>query len=140
MIAPGDYVMITAAELAGMAPALAAAKRRAAAAIGLKGEIHILLAIDTAINSGAGLPPHPPPPLPPPMVEIPFDQWPLWAKRVKRKAKPEDLGVGDTVHRRIHDRKLGRLVVRWIKLCRIPCGCEKRRDDWNIFYPYAKLL
>lgn len=46
----------------------------------------------------------------------------------------QDRGVGDTI-----ERKLGAMGVAFkatLKALGVPCGCDKRRDEFNVLYPY----
>lgn len=75
-----------------------------------------------------------PPPASPPEPQ-PFEAWPRWAKAVYAEREiPTDAGVGDTVHRRLGEG--GAVFKAWAQILGIPCGCNKRRTDWNWLYPY----
>jgi hypothetical protein len=65
---------------------------------------------------------------------IPRDQWPLWASGVARWQEPGDAGVGDTIHRKLG--LLGEIFKGTLKAMGVPCGCDGRRADWNVMYPY----
>lgn len=61
---------------------------------------------------------------------------PAWAKAVAAWKAPSDAGVGDTFHRlatKVGANHVSRLVA-WFG---IDCGCEGRRELWNVMYPYA---
>jgi len=64
---------------------------------------------------------------------VPRAEWPLWANAIAKLATDADIGVGDIV-----DRELGRLGVAFkatMKAIGVPCGCNRRRDEWNVMYP-----
>ena len=68
------------------------------------------------------------------IVAVPMGQWPLWAKAIQKIRSDEDKGVGDTVHRRLG--KMGAAFKIFMKSIRAPCGCDRRREEWNQKYPY----
>jgi hypothetical protein len=68
-------------------------------------------------------------------VAIPREQWPTWAKAVTPWAEPEDIGVGDTIHRKLG--VLGEVFKATLKTLGVPCGCDQRQEEWNILYPYG---
>ena len=68
---------------------------------------------------------------------VPFDQWPRWAKRLKRKAIAGEIGVGDTVKRKL-TRFGGEAYKRWYKkITGHECPCTERQGWLNAKYPYA---
>ena len=60
--------------------------------------------------------------------------WPLWAVAVRKLASEADRGVGDTIHRLLGSG--GEAFKATMKALGVPCGCDRRRDDWNSQYPY----
>jgi hypothetical protein len=73
-------------------------------------------------------PPSAPPVLPP-------DQWPAWAKLVAARRQPRDKGVGDTIHREAG--LAGQTFKAAFAKLGVDCGCNARRDKFNVLYPYA---
>ena len=56
---------------------------------------------------------------------------------VARWGKPEDRGVGDTVHR--HLTIAGKDVIGWmLGVLKIPCGCADDRIWLNARFPYSR--
>lgn len=67
---------------------------------------------------------------------IPRDQWPAWAKLIALAAKPEDIGVGDTVERTIGKANSAAFKTWFLAAFGRPCGCATRQAAWNATYPY----
>ena len=64
-------------------------------------------------------------------------EWPGWARGLAVLRKPEDVGVGDTVHRIIGDTASA-TFARWHKIMfGTECGCPERRSEWNEIYRYS---
>lgn len=78
-------------------------------------------------------------PSPPPVVFTPVDyaNWPAWAKTMESLKADADKGVGDTVKRLLG--KFGEVYQTVLKKMGMPCGCNARRDQYNIQYPYDRL-
>lgn len=70
-----------------------------------------------------------------PIRPIPRDQWPTWATWIASQAISADRGVGDTVHRRLGEA--GELFKAAMSALGIECGCDARREEWNLLYPYT---
>jgi len=65
-------------------------------------------------------------------------EWPGWARGLAVLRRPEDTGVGDTVHRIIGDTASA-TFAKWHKIMfGTDCGCPERRAEWNKTYPYVK--
>jgi hypothetical protein len=64
--------------------------------------------------------------------------WPVPARFLAQMAKPEDTGVGDTIHRLTG--KMGKFIEWAVKQLGRDCGCSGRRAEWNRLYPYPKIL
>jgi hypothetical protein len=64
------------------------------------------------------------------------DHWPLWAKSVATMKHPDDNGVGDTVERTIGSDNSDALKDWYQKVFHRVCGCDGRKQTWNIKYPY----
>lgn len=65
---------------------------------------------------------------------VPHDQWPLWARAIERMRKPDDIGVGTTWEREL--AHVGTAIKAALKLMKIPCGCAKRKAEWDVMYRY----
>ena len=70
-----------------------------------------------------------------PVVKGSDEQWPKWARAIRRLRKPDDAGVGDTFQR-LASGVGGELFKTWTKKLGIPCNCERRQADWNEKYRY----
>jgi hypothetical protein len=75
--------------------------------------------------------------LPPP---VPRKQWPEWAKRLADDANDNDVGIGDTVERRIGPAASAAFKTWYRAVFKKTCGCEKRKAEWNARYPYRMTL
>jgi len=65
----------------------------------------------------------------------PPDKWPTWALAVAKLKAETDSGVGDTVAR--YAAMVGGEAFKVAsKAMGIPCGCDKRQEQWNQLYPY----
>ena len=65
---------------------------------------------------------------------VPRAEWPLWANAVAKLATDADKGVGSTV-----DRLLGvggKAYKATMKAMGVPCGCNRRKDEWDVMYGY----
>ena len=65
---------------------------------------------------------------------VPRDKWPLWAAAISKLATDADKGVGSTV-----DRLLGaggKAYKATLKALGVPCGCAKRKAEWDVMYRY----
>lgn len=60
---------------------------------------------------------------------------PNWTRLVRLLRKPSDKGVGDTVER-IATKFGGKRFKLWAKRIGIPCGCARRKNEWNARYSY----
>ena len=76
--------------------------------------------------------PAPPPPTPP--QPVPHADWPRWALWAEEFAGPGDNGVGDTIQRQLGI--VGEAFKASLKMMGVECGCETRRESFNILYPY----
>lgn len=76
------------------------------------------------------------PPQPPPPEPVPVDKWPSWANWVSGQKADPDKGVGDTVKRKLGIG--GKIFQASMKLIGVPCGCNARKAEWNIKYPYGE--
>lgn len=62
-------------------------------------------------------------------------RWPLWAKALKRFAKPKDKGLGDVIARTIGDER-SEAFKKWYKATfGKSCGCSGRQALLNQTYP-----
>lgn len=79
--------------------------------------------------------PTPSAPLPfPPKPKVPA--WPAWAKAIASQKRDGETGVGDTAERVIGP--FGPLFkAAFKKLFEKDCGCNARKELWNLQYPYA---
>lgn len=67
---------------------------------------------------------------------VPRKAWPDWAKRLADDASDEDVGIGDTVERRIGP-VASKAFKTWHRaVFKKDCGCDKRKAEWNAKYPY----
>ncbi len=67
------------------------------------------------------------------IASIPRDKWPAWATGMALAAIPEDVGIGDVVHRLAGPANK---ITDWLKEKGIAdCGCGNRRIKWNLLYP-----
>ena len=71
-----------------------------------------------------------------PITPTPGDKWPAWVKAVEKLRDESDAGIGDTIHRQLG--LLGEAYIVSLSLLGMNCGCERRRADLNIQYPYEK--
>ncbi len=70
-----------------------------------------------------------------PKIEVPREDWPVWAKALAMRAKPEDKGIGDVIHRTIGAEN-SEAFRKWFKATTgKDCGCTGRQRRWNIEYP-----
>jgi hypothetical protein len=69
-----------------------------------------------------------------PPQPIPRAQWPLWASTIARWQEAGDVGVGDTIHRKLGI--LGVIFKETLKAMGVPCGCDERQAEFNTMYPY----
>lgn len=69
------------------------------------------------------------------VTPVQFDDWPIWAKTLRRLRKAEDKGVGDTVQR-IAAWFGGERFKTFSSKIGLPCGCTERQADWNKTYTY----
>lgn len=65
---------------------------------------------------------------------LPFSEWPSAAKLLSLSKQPGEVGLGDTIERLAG--KTGAAFKATAKALGIDCGCAKRRDSLNAFYPY----
>ena len=73
---------------------------------------------------------------PRPLVPIPRENWPAWAKATAIFQKPDHVGIGDTVHYLTGKPGVYYKALRsWLAW---PCGCDRRRDEWNVVYPFSQ--
>lgn len=68
-------------------------------------------------------------------VAIPREHWPIWAKALALKAKPQDKGIGDVVARTIGKENSARFEKWHRKIFGKECKCTGRRSLWNALYP-----
>ena len=68
-----------------------------------------------------------------PVQAVPPEKWPIGVRLIAEARKPEDKGVGDTIHRLIP--KADELIA-WMKRIGIDCGCADRRAALNQRFPY----
>lgn len=61
--------------------------------------------------------------------------WPLWARTLRRRRRPDEIGVGDTA-KRMFAKLGGERFKIWAERLGIPCGCIERQEEWNRRYPY----
>lgn len=64
--------------------------------------------------------------------------WPAWAKTIALLSRAGDLGVGDTVARVIGPHTSQTFQTWHLALFQRPCGCARRRAEWNAQFPYPK--
>jgi hypothetical protein len=70
-------------------------------------------------------------------LAIPRDQWPLLARALAKLARPDDLGLGDTVAR-LASAVGGDTLADWYeRIVGKPCGCGDRRVALNQRYPFT---
>ena len=69
------------------------------------------------------------------LVVNPESKWPLWAKAMKRFAKPEDKGIGDVVARMIGDTNSEAFKMWYLRQFGKICGCAGRQAQWNMQFP-----
>jgi hypothetical protein len=79
-----------------------------------------------------------PGPSPEPPKPIPRGEWPWYVNLIAFKAAPEDVGAGDTVYRLIGSENSENFQVAFKETFGIDCGCDVRRGDWNVKYPYER--
>ena len=68
-------------------------------------------------------------------TQIPESAWPIWAKAMKRFAKPQDKGIGDVVARMIGDENSAAFKAWYFATFGKTCGCAGRQARWNAQYP-----
>lgn len=73
---------------------------------------------------------------PDPILPVPRDEWPAWVNFVAKLATEGDGGVGDTIHRQLGI--VGEAFKETLTALGVPCGCDKRRAEWNAKFPYRK--
>jgi len=66
---------------------------------------------------------------------IPESDWPLWAKAIKRLAKPEDRGIGDVLHRTIGPKTAMDSNAGFKATFNKDCGYAGRQARYNRLYP-----
>lgn len=70
-----------------------------------------------------------------PLAPIPYEDWPVWAKWLKRAfAKPEDVGIGSTIERTLG--MFGKGYKSTLQAMGLPCGCADRKAEYDIIYRY----
>lgn len=72
-----------------------------------------------------------------PKVIDPQSKWPKWAKAVAVLRSDRDEGVGDTVEGLLGAIGRGGKLV--LQMLGVPCGCDRRKGEWNESYPYSLL-
>jgi hypothetical protein len=65
-------------------------------------------------------------------ISIPYKDWPMWAKGIKKFARKGHIGVGDTVEWML----LNGWISETLKNIGVPCGCAENKVTWNILYRY----
>jgi hypothetical protein len=70
-----------------------------------------------------------------PLSGRPQRVWPVWADLIARLRNAEDKGVGDTVHRKL--AAAGEAFKLTLQALGVPCGCDRRREEWNRLYSYG---
>jgi len=71
---------------------------------------------------------------------IPYEDWPAPFKALIPFAIPQDVGLGDTIERHVGPIG-GRLFAKWFfETFNRSCGCDTRREKWNIQYPLSLVL
>ena len=66
------------------------------------------------------------------------ESWPIWAKTIATLKTDADGGVGDTVERVIGTDNSKAIKDWYLKTFKRICGCDGRKAEWNIKYPYSK--
>jgi len=88
-----------------------------------------------------GLPPLPDAPQPvivQPYEPVPRHEWPAWARALSWIKKPNETGVGDTVHR-LATGLGGEKFKAWYKRrTGEDCNCAARQKQFNEQYPYQR--
>jgi hypothetical protein len=59
----------------------------------------------------------------------------MWAIAIAKLKSDQDKGVGDTVERLLG--KFGKSYQTALIAVGVPCGCDRRRTDWNARYPFT---
>ena len=77
----------------------------------------------------------PPPPAVAP-VAVPREKWPFAVRVLARKAKPGEVGIGDTLHRLIGHLGGDAMAHAFTRLTGRDCGCSDRAAKLNRLYPY----
>lgn len=71
------------------------------------------------------------------MRPIPYTEWPLWAKVMKKTlGRPEDRGIGGTVERLIGNDSSEKFKAWYRVTFNVECGCQGRKDRLDANYPY----
>ncbi len=74
---------------------------------------------------------------PQPITPKPVAEWEAWAVKVSSWRTSADVGIGDTIHRKLG--ALGRAFTATLKAIGVPCGCDGRQAEYNAKYPYSVL-
>jgi hypothetical protein len=69
---------------------------------------------------------------------IPYEDWPVWAKALKKLAMPDDVGIGDVVRRTIGEETSEKFKSWYKRVAGKDCGCNGRQAAWNKLYPLKK--
>lgn len=69
-----------------------------------------------------------------PVEPVHPDQWPAWANAIAAMRAPNDTGVGSTVERELG--RAGTVFKATLKALGVPCGCGRRKAEWDAKYPY----
>ena len=70
-----------------------------------------------------------------PTKPLPREEWPLWAFALALLSNPEDRGLGDVIERTIGPIGGDKFKIWHEKIFRKKCGCEARKDKWNLRWP-----
>lgn len=66
---------------------------------------------------------------------VPREKWPMWAAAIALLKSDEDIGVGSTIERELG--RAGKAFKVTMRTLGIPCGCNRRRAEFDALYPYA---
>jgi len=66
-------------------------------------------------------------------VEVPRENWPAAVNALAMLAKPQDRGIGDVIARNLGF--VGEAFKAAAKRLGVDCGCDARRDRFNVMYP-----
>jgi len=74
---------------------------------------------------------------PPRIPPVPIEEWPLWARAIRKFRRAADRGLGDTIVHLIGDTRSERFKKWFARKFGRTCGCTERQRWLNHKFPYA---